>query len=193
MIEQWAKAAIDASGLTQAEIARQLTERLGKSLDRAAVNKIHKGIRKLSADEMVELSRISGLPMPDHTGPRLVPVVGYVAAGALAHFFDDQGAYDEVEAPDGSTNDTVAVEIRGDSLGAIFDRWLVFYDEVRSPITPDLIGKLCVVGLGDGRIMVKKVQRSKSPGYYHLLSNTEEPILDAVIEWAARVKNMVPR
>lgn len=36
MIEQWAKAAIDASGLTQAEIARQLTERLGKSLDRAA-------------------------------------------------------------------------------------------------------------------------------------------------------------
>ena len=64
---------------------------------------------------------------------------------------------------------------------------------MRSPITPDLIGKLRVVGLGDGRIMVKKVQRSKSPGYYHLLSNTEEPILDAVIEWAARVKNMVPR
>lgn len=124
---------------------------------------------------------------------RMVPVVGYVAAGAVAHFFDDQGQMDEVEAPEGSTDDTVAVEIKGDSLGSIFDRWLVFYDEVRSPITNDLIGKLCVVGLADGRIMVKKVQRSKTDGYYHLLSNTEEPILDAVVAWAARVKNMVPQ
>lgn len=124
---------------------------------------------------------------------KMVPLVGYVAAGAVAHFFDDQGEIDEVEAPDGSTSDTVAVEIRGDSLGSIFDRWLVFYDEVRCPVTPDLIGKLCVVGLADGRIMVKKIQRSKAPGYYHLLSNTEEPILDAAIEWAARVKSMVPR
>lgn len=124
---------------------------------------------------------------------RMVPLVGYVAAGAVAHFFDDQGTLDEVEAPDGSTEDTVAVEIRGDSLGSIFDRWLVFYDEIRSPLTSDLIGKLCVVGLEDGRIMVKKVQRSKSQGYYHLLSNTEEPILDAAVVWAARVKNMVPQ
>lgn len=124
---------------------------------------------------------------------RTVPLVGYVAAGAVAHYFGDQGQLDEVEAPDGSTEDTVAVEIRGDSLGSIFDRWLVFYDEVRSPITSDLLGKLCVVGLADGRIMVKKVQKSKTPGFYHLLSNTEEPILDAVVEWAARVKNMVPQ
>lgn len=124
---------------------------------------------------------------------KTVPLVGYVAAGAVTRFFDDQGEIDEVDAPDGSTSDTVAVEIRGDSLGSIFDRWLVFYDEVRSPITNDLIGKLCVVGLADGRIMVKKVQRSKTQGYYHLLSNTEEPILDAVIDWAAKVKNMVPR
>lgn len=193
MIEQWAKAAIDASGMSQAEIARQMTERLGKSLDRAAINKIYKGTRGLSAEEMIELSRLTGVAMPDHSGPRTVPLVGYVAAGAVAHFFDDQGVIDEVEAPDGSTNETVAVEIRGDSLGSIFDRWLVFYDEVRSPLTNDLIGKLCVVGLADGRIMVKKVQRSKTPGYYHLLSNTEAPILDAVVEWAARVKNMVPR
>ena len=34
---------------------------------------------------------------------------------------------------------TVAVEIRGERLGA---RWLVYYDQVERPVTPELIGKL---------------------------------------------------
>lgn len=129
----------------------------------------------------------------DRSG-RTVPLVGYVSAGAAAHFFGDQGDLDEVPAPDGSTESTVAVEIRGESLGALFDRWLVFYDDVKRPITTDQINRLCVVGLADGRILIKKIQKSRGrQGLYHLLSNTEAPILDVEIEWAARVKNMVPR
>lgn len=123
---------------------------------------------------------------------RLVPLVGYVSAG-IAHFFSDQGDLDEVAAPDGSTDTTVAVEIRGDSLGALFDRWLVFYDDVKRPVTTDQIGRLCIVGLADGRTLIKKIQKARGKGLYHLLSNTEGPILDVEIEWAARVKNMVPR
>jgi hypothetical protein len=125
--------------------------------------------------------------------PRTVPVVGYVGAGAEAHFFGDQGALDDVAAPDGASQDTVAVEIRGESLGALFDRWLVFYDDVHRPITPDQVGRLCVVGLADGRILIKQIKRSRSGKHYHLLSNTEAPILDVEIEWAAKVINMVPR
>lgn len=122
-----------------------------------------------------------------------VPLVGYVGAGAETHFFSDQGELDRVRAPDGSTEDTIAVEIRGDSLGSFFDRWLVFYDDVRRPVTSDLIGPLCVVGTEDGRILIKKIQRSRAKGLFHLISQTEPPILDIGIEWAARVKNMVPR
>lgn len=124
---------------------------------------------------------------------RYVNLVGYVAAGAQTHFFANDGPLDEVPAPAGTTDSTVAVEIRGDSLGSFFDRWLVFYDDVRRPVTSDLINRLCVVGLDDGRILIKKVQRSKSRGLYHLISQTEDPILDVAIDWAARVKNMVPR
>lgn len=125
---------------------------------------------------------------------RTVRVVGYVGAGAQTHFFDDQGDLDEVPAPDSASDRTVAVEVRGESLGALFDRWLVFYDDVHRPVTTDQIGRLCVVGLRDGRIMVKKVQKSRGRnGLFHLLSNTEGPILDVEIEWAARVINMVPR
>lgn len=124
--------------------------------------------------------------------PPTVPLLGYVAAGATAHFTAG-GELGEVEAPGGSSETTVAVEIRGDSLGTFFDRWLVFYDDVRRPLTPDLIGKLCVLGLEDGRVLIKKPQRSRSKGLYHLLSQTEDPILDVAVEWAAKVKTLVPR
>jgi hypothetical protein len=127
------------------------------------------------------------------TAPK-VPVAGYVGAGAEAHFYAvAQGDLDEVDAPDGSTKETVAVEIRGDSLGTFFDRWLVFYDDVRSPVTPDLVGKLCVVGLSDGRVLIKKLQRSRVHGQFNLVSQTEPPITDAAVDWAARVKSMTPR
>jgi transcriptional regulator with XRE-family HTH domain len=124
-----------------------------------------------------------------------VPLVGHVGAGAEAHFYaQGQGPFDEVQAVEGSNDQTVAVEVRGDSLGTLFDRALVYYDDVRRPVTPDLIGKLCVVGLPDGRVLVKKVARSKSgPDLYHLAGQYGDPILDTPIEWAARVKLMVPR
>lgn len=125
---------------------------------------------------------------------RIVPLVGVVGAGAQAHFYGDaQGPFDEIPAPEGSTEHTVAVEIRGESLGPLFDKWLVFYDDVRRPATADLVGKLCVIGLTDGRVLIKKLQRSKTRGLYHLVSQTEPPILDVPIEWAAKVKHMVPR
>jgi len=125
---------------------------------------------------------------------RVVSLVGYVGAGAEAHFYGEaQGPLEEATAPEGATSSTVAVEIRGDSLGSFFDRWLVFYDDVKSPVTGDLIGRLCVCGLVDGRVLIKKIQRSKSRGLFHLLSQFDEPILDVAIDWAARVKAMVPR
>ena len=111
----------------------------------------------------------------------------------IDRFADGQGPFDDVPAPDGSTESTVAVEIRGDSLGPFFNEWLVYYDDVRAPVTPDLIGRLCVVGLADGRVLIKKIKSSQTPGLYHLLSQTEEPILDVEVLWAARVRSMTPR
>jgi hypothetical protein len=133
---------------------------------------------------------------PDEIAEHTVPVVGYVGAGAEAHFYAlSDGELDRVPAPDGATPETVAVEIRGESLGPLFERWLIHYDEVRSPITPDLHGQLCVVGLANDKVLVKKVRpaRSKAQGLYDLLSNNEDPMPDQVIVWAAKVKSMVPR
>lgn len=122
-----------------------------------------------------------------------VPLVGYVRAGAEAVFLPLlESELDRVPAPPGANDNTHALEIRGVSLGELFDRWLVYFDDVRSPVTPDLIGKLCVVGVSDGRILVKKLRRGRD-GLYDLLSNTEPPIEGVVIDWAAKVKSMEPQ
>jgi len=126
---------------------------------------------------------------------KTVPLVGYVGAGSIAHYYGTgDGGLDEVPAPENATASTVAAEVRGTSLGPFFERWLVFWDEVRNPPTPDLFGQLCVVGLPDDRVLVKQLKPASAPGRFHLLSNgTEEPIFDAEVVWAALVKNMKPR
>lgn len=123
-----------------------------------------------------------------------VPLKGYVGAGAAAHFYGDADSeLERVPAPKKSSKHTVAVEIRGESLGRLFDSWLVYYDEVRSPVTQDMIGVLCVVGLNDDRVLVKRIKRARTPGLFHLESNTEGTINDVEIAWAAKVIDMKPR
>lgn len=168
----------------------RLAEHMG--LDGSKLSKTLKGERELSARELERAVDFFGAAPDEFKVAGTVPLIGYVGAGAEAHF-TAAGELGRVAAPEGATPTTVAVEVRGESLGALFDRWLVYYDDVRSPITPDLIGRLCVVGLEDDRVLVKQIKASKVKGLYHLLSNTEGPILDVAIAWAASVKNMVPR
>jgi hypothetical protein len=125
---------------------------------------------------------------------RLVPLVGFVSAGAEANLFGEgQGPFDEVEPPDGSTDKTVAVEIRGESLGPLFNGWRVFYDDIHEPPRPELLNELCVLGLDDGRILVKKLTKGQLEGRFTLLSNTEPPIYDAGVQWAAPVRGILPK
>lgn len=123
-----------------------------------------------------------------------VQVVGYVTAGGQEHRLPlPSEDLDTVTAPENVTNQTVAVQIRGKSMGSLFDRWYAFYDDIRSPFTDDLVGQLCVVGLPDGRVMIKKISHSRKAGHFNLLSETEPPIREVTIDWAAKVKSIAPR
>lgn len=190
-----AQAASEAAGLSKDAI---------RNLRRAADgDPARKGISSRTAQGLARALQTNLNWLVDGTGQeeiesdehgRTVPLVGYVGAGAEAHFYAvAQGNLDEVAAPDNSTPETKAVEIRGDSLGSLFDRWLVFYDDVRSPITSDLIGRLCVVGLKDDRVLIKKVRPGSKRHLFRLISEREPPIEDVEIDWAAKVKTMVPR
>ncbi len=125
---------------------------------------------------------------------RMVKLKGYVGAGSEAHFYAlAHEDFEEVEAPLGATDRTVAVEIKGTSFGPLMDSWLVYYDDIHSPITESVIGKICVVGLTDDRILVKKVVRNRRGGFDLLSNSAEPPITDVQIEWAAEVTDLKPR
>jgi hypothetical protein len=122
------------------------------------------------------------------------PIVGYVGAAAEAHFYNvGHGHLDETDRPNNATDSTVAVEIRGDSLGPWFDRWLVFYDDVKSPITEDMYGHLCVVGLSNDQVLVKEVRPGSRRGLFHLGPTGNETAKDAKVLWGAKVRMIAPR
>jgi hypothetical protein len=151
--------------------------------------------------EHIESSAILEQPSrPRRDGDRPQPargmvfLKGYVGAGAEAHYYnlaDDE--FEEVPAMEGASDQSVAVEIKGKSFGPLLDGWLVHYEDVRSPVTDDMLGKICVVGLADDRILLKKI-RLEQDGTFTLISNSDEPpIKDAIIEWAALVIGFKPR
>jgi hypothetical protein len=196
---------LKALGLSATEASRMagLSEDAIRNLRDAALGrKKHKGATVRTLDHLANaletsldylLGRIDHVP-GGAEAPRTVKVIGFVGAGEHAHFYSDaQGPFDEVTAPEGSSASTVAVEIRGDSLGSFFDRWLVFYDRVERSVTTEMIGKLCIVGLADGRVLIKKIKRSRTRGLFHLLSQTADPITDVEVQWAAPVRAMTPR
>jgi phage repressor protein C with HTH and peptisase S24 domain len=127
-------------------------------------------------------------------GPSLVPLVGYVGAGAGLHYYGSgQGAFDEVPAPPYGNRNTVAVEVRGNSMyGIAQDGWVIYYDDVRSIVTDDLIGELCVVWLPNDEALIKLLHRGSAPGLFDLESSNAPTIHDVEVLHAAQVTCIIP-
>ena len=179
----------DGRGWTQDEAATAL------GTTRNQYVKLEGGSRRLS-DKWIRLaSDAYGIDPGEVVTDRVatVPVAGYVGAGTEMHFYEEgQGPLDEVPAPDDATPQTVAAEVRGDSLGPLFIGWRVFYDDRREAVTDDFIGRLCLVGLADGRVLVKIVLRARTEGRFDLHGQFGDPVLDAEVVWAAKVKSLAP-
>lgn len=199
----------EKKGLTQSELAdeygtgQSTISRLETGASKEPTVELHDriiqdarrhGIIATTEDRLNALPILNGVNGHGHR-PRNVPIVGYVDAAT-----DDgsirtvaPGRLGDAVFPTASKS-MVAVTIMGDSLGGPFDNWLAFYDDLRAPITPDLIGKLCVVGLANDRVAIKTVKYGKRDGSYSLIAaNSKHPIEAATIEWAAKVLLMTPR
>lgn len=177
---------------------QQLAEKIGVRQNTIAA--IEKGATRRTR-YLTALARALHVPVdqldPDAAGAeadqRTVPVWGQVGAGgSVFRFHEVTGEIDRIPAPENSNERTGAVEIVGDSLGTLFDRWYAVYDEVRDPPTRDLLGKLCIVETVDGRVMIKRLTKGRGKRFT-LESNYDPPIYDVEVAWAAPVKNMVPR
>jgi SOS-response transcriptional repressor LexA len=131
---------------------------------------------------------------PQGPASRTVPITGYVGAGGTSHLYsvvsDD---LDELELPELVTASTVALEIRGNSMGAYLNHWFVLYDDLRKLPAADLVGQLCVVALKDDRILLKRLARGEAEGMFDLISAAAPPIRNVDIVWAAKVTAVIQR
>jgi phage repressor protein C with HTH and peptisase S24 domain len=118
-----------------------------------------------------------------------IPIVGFVGAGGRIIYEEGQGPFGEANMPPkGASGQTVAVVVRGDSMaGQLEDGWTVYYNDRQFPPTEKLMGKLCVVGLTDGQVLVKTLYMGRKDGLYDLLSKNAAPLHDQPVKWAAKV------
>jgi hypothetical protein len=124
---------------------------------------------------------------------RRCPVMGYAGAGDAGHFYSvSQGYLDEIDEPDSLTDTTDIIELREHGLGPFFDRWLLFFGEMREPVTPDLLDYVCVAALDSGRMVVGKLRLGQTGGRYDVISDFGESFMDISIRWAAKVTTLLP-
>lgn len=125
---------------------------------------------------------------------REAPVVGEVSAAAEIKLYPKGSKHRTAELPPGSSVLTVAVEVLGGSMRGIADEhWLIYFDHEQRPPTADLVGKLCVVELADGRVFVRVLAPGRKRGHYDLELPMERTLRDQKVVSAARVTWIKPR
>jgi hypothetical protein len=88
---------------------------------------------------------------------------------------------------------TVAVEVEGDSMLPIEEGWLLFYTRNYDGVPVECLGKLCVVQLADeGARYVKRVKLGRKPGVFNLYSTNAREMEDMPLLWAAPVLDARP-
>ena len=166
-------------------------------ISRGSFIKLERGERKLNEKTIDLAAKAFGVDYAEVIKEANdVPIVGIAGADASFEitFFRHDGELGRAPMPPGGGGSTVAVRVKGDSMrGVAEDNWLIYYDDVRTPLTEDLYGELCILWLADGRVLVKTPLPSRTPGLVHLESTNATTLYDQVVESAALVTAMIPR
>ncbi|MBS7535084.1 helix-turn-helix domain-containing protein [Ancylobacter sonchi] len=158
-----------------------------------------RGLKREAVDKYAGAFRVSpvwlwsGEGAPDKRNT--VMVLGYVGAGAEVFSIDDLSKGDgleEVELDFPVPYGSIALVVRGDSQYPIFeDGDLIGYHR-HSEDPAQLVGRMCIVRLLDGRTFLKRLRKGAQPGLFTLVSANAPDIEDVPVEWAARYTFHIP-
>lgn len=130
---------------------------------------------------------------PDSKPFKRVKLMGKVGAGQEIYATDD-GGQSYVDAPADAHQNTVAVEVSGESMYPAYEEGtILFYSKTLPP--SEMVNRRAVVQLADGRIFVKTVRPGTTPNTWTLTSiNALYPdMIDQIVEWAAPIDWIKPR
>ena len=132
------------------------------------------------------------LEVGTETSVRSIPApVGQIVFGDLVvkdgaqKLEPDLGNGHEVSSP-------VGLRIGNGAVGRKFSGWLVYHDPVRYSPEARFLGSLCVVGLDNGAVLVKWVEKSAALGLFHLTSEIDSTLFDQRVLWLSPVLQLIP-
>jgi transcriptional regulator with XRE-family HTH domain len=186
------KFARERAGFTGPDGLRRAAEALG--VNRSTYTQHENGTRGFKRDAAVQYARKFKVPLDwlltgrGDLGPRKArnQLVGKVGAGAEIIRPDEGVHLGDSFLPDDLPPGNVA-EISGDSQYPLQDGWLIVYGPEYQGISEACIGKLCVVGVKEGPILLKTLKRGSRKGVWRLESWNAPPREDVELQWAARV------
>jgi DNA-binding XRE family transcriptional regulator len=127
--------------------------------------------------------------------PGLSRIIGRVGADASGSVIMTTAheSWDMAPPPPGGTPECVALDVRGDSMHTFAENGaLIYFEDQRAPLDPELIGVPCVVETEDGRVLVKRPKRGSQPGLYDLESDFGPVMRDVRLVWAAEIIAVIP-
>jgi SOS-response transcriptional repressor LexA len=127
--------------------------------------------------------------------PRPAPIIGRVGAdpGGEVLLAGGQAPPEFAPLPPGGTERAVALRVTGHSMrGLADDGALIYFEDQRTPPSPDMLGQVVVVELDTGEVLVKRLLRGGAPGRFDLESVAGPTRRDARLRWAAHITAIVP-
>ena len=134
-------------------------------------------------------------PMRPMIEPGYVPVVGMVGANpdGVVLFALGQEPTDLAPIPPGGTEKAAALRVAGHSMrGVADDGALIYFEDQRTPPTPDMLGHVVVVETDTDEVLVKRLLRGSRPGLFDLESVAGPTRQDAHLRWAAHITAIIP-
>lgn len=127
-------------------------------------------------------------------GP-MVPIIGRVGADNEGEiiYTTGQATGDMAPIPPGGSAGSVALEVFGHSMRAFADDGaLLYFEDQRTPPTPDMLGQPVIVETEDGRVLLKRLLKGSSPDVYDLESQHGPTLEDVRLRWAAEITAIIP-
>lgn len=125
----------------------------------------------------------------------MVPVIGHVGANpeGTVLFATGQDPAELAPIPPGGTDRARALRVVGHSMrGVADDGALIYFEDQRTPPTPDMLGHVVVVETDGDEVLVKRLLRGSAPGVYDLESLAGPTLRDARLRWAAHITAIIP-